>query len=275
MVGWQPPINTLILNSYLDEIPYKLETYLPLLSGERKNQLQDDHQAAQAANCNSHKNLVEIKKVLTNELSHLADSLAINLIGKPIKSPSTSHQPLAPSQGMSTELNGEPGVSSSVKAMNCASRDRETTVKLAVPTDITIDSSTKKPSELLSFQRTIGSEQKEPDRNQISFDTDSPLLTRRGRGSTSGKLVDTDKLLNRLRAKRTKEIELNSAGAGVSDAIDVNGVEWDGDHKVAQQGDKVTKKVSRNKLLTKSLGLEESKKSLDPLSLLGNLHITF
>ena len=208
MVGWQPPVNTLILNSYLDEIPYKLETYLPgdhLVSG-RKNQLQDDHQALEDSFLikeDSHKDLIEIKKVLTDELSHLVQSLAINLIDRPICSSNNNHKtspslswspPLGEAQDSAphqlthlvrSQRNHQPPAlnqsSSLVNSVHGAGCNTETTMKLSVPTDTPSGPSTKNrfaypPEDPIMC--SLQGEQKEP--NLTTYQpTDSPLLRRK------------------------------------------------------------------------------------------------
>ena len=356
MVGWQPPINTLILNSYLDEIPYKLETYLPLLSDGKRNQLQDDHQAAQAVNHNSHTNLItmstevregtlkntgeltkrkmsealEIKRVLKNELSHLVHSLAINLVDKPISAKYLSTSPKPPESN------------SLAKTMNYKNCDRETLMKVSVPTDIELGSSTKELSELMycsssltpKDRGTVGqSGQNEPNLllcecNSHCIDTDTPLLRRKpsksigeeigeihlkpidrvdptpkgmlsarqiakGYSNFVDKEADTinykvDRPLNR---KKTESSGIDGIDANPIDSaakpnntyvINVNpaigvlprtfvGIDKETDYKEAQQVGKVdraSKEVFRE-------DLENSKRYLDPLSLLGNLNITF
>ena len=206
MVGWQPPIDTLILNSYLDEIPYKLETYLPLLSGKGKNQLQDNCQTAQTPKSNSHKNLIEIKKLLKNELFHLVHSLSINLC-VPVQS--------VPPQASSGLLS---------------------------------------PGRLLPHQLTS--------------------ITKSG-------AHDASLLVNAVGSKKDKvdigkvKEKINRIGSLLSDFPEDEVEQMDQDNVLEKANDTSCCVNDRNDLKKELIDLENSKNSLDSLSLLGNLSITF
>ena len=105
MSGWQPPVDTLILSSYLDEIPYKLQGILSSVVCKEESQfvsritkpssLLVNKKVTNWSNENETflKNLqfIEIKQLLKNELQILIKSLPLTFVDKAFENRSYLH----------------------------------------------------------------------------------------------------------------------------------------------------------------------------------------